>query len=82
MRPRKLTDQQLAHIRSVIAARKALPTNAALARENGISKSLVDQIASGVCYKTFHVAPTTKLHDVLVELGLESPYKDSTHAQT
>lgn len=51
MRSRKLTDEQLERIRTVIAARKALPTHAELARLHGVSKSLVDQIAAGVCYK-------------------------------
>jgi ribosomal protein S27AE len=51
MRARKLTDEQLERIRTVIAARKALPTHAELARLHGVSKSLVDQIAAGVMYK-------------------------------
>lgn len=68
MRTRKLTDEQLERIRKVIAARKALPTHAELARIHGVSKSLVDQIAAGLCYKVPR-GSTTKLDDVLMELA-------------
>lgn len=72
MRSRKLTDEQLARIRTVIAARRALPTHAELARLHGVSKSLVDQIAAGVMYKVSR-GTTTKLDDVSMELNTSTP---------
>lgn len=76
MRARKLTDEQIEKIRAAIAARKNLPTHAELAKTYGVSKSLVDQIAAGLCYKVPR-GTTTKIHDAMVELGLTTPYKDS-----
>jgi predicted transcriptional regulator len=73
MRARKLTDEQLERIRTVIAARKALPTHAELARLHGVSKSLVDQIAAGVMYKVPRGTPVTKLDDVLMEQTTSTP---------
>lgn len=73
MRSRKLTDEKLERIRFVIAARRALPTHAELARLNGVSKSLIDQIAAGVMYKVPRGTPVTKLDDVLMELNTLTP---------
>lgn len=72
MRIRKLTDAQVGQIRTIIAARRALPTCAQLAQRFGISKSLVDQIGAGVYYKIPR-EPTTNVQDVLVALGLTKP---------
>lgn len=47
MMPRKLTSEAIARIEAVEAARKQVPTRERLARELLISKSLVDQVATG-----------------------------------
>lgn len=78
MRPRKLTDERLAYIRTVIAARKVLPTHAELARLNGVSKSLIDQIAAGLCYKVPR-GVVTSVDEMLMELGITKP-QDQTNA--
>jgi hypothetical protein len=76
MRPRKIQPERLLYVRTVIALRKALPTHAELARLEGVSKSLVDQIAAGICYKDPR-GTITNVQAVLMALGLASPYKDS-----
>lgn len=47
MMPRKLTPEVVARIKAVEAERRSIPTRDELARELEISKSLVDQVASG-----------------------------------
>lgn len=73
MRPRKLTVDRLPYIRAVIAIRRAIPTHAELARIEGVSKSLIDQIAAGVCYKDNSGDTETNIQAILVELGLTTP---------
>lgn len=73
MRRRKLTVDRLPYIRAVIAIRRAIPTHAELARAEGVSKSLIDQIASGVCYKEVPRETETNIQAILVELGLATP---------
>ena len=51
MRPRKLTPEQAAHIRAVGATRRALPTNAQLAKKFAVSKRVIDEITRGRAYK-------------------------------
>lgn len=71
MKPRKLTSVQIDRIRIVVAARKAIPTNAQLAQEMDCSKRLIDDFTSG---RDYHFRETTtKLHECLVELGLAKP---------
>lgn len=41
--PRKLTEEQIRRIREVAALRRAIPTNAQLAKEMGCCKALIDQ---------------------------------------
>lgn len=77
-RPRKLTDERLAYIRTVIAARKVLPTHAELARLNGVSKSLIDQIAAGLLYKVPR-GVVTSIDEMIVDLGLAKP-QDTSNA--
>lgn len=69
MRPRILTDEQLTQIRAIIAARRALPTHIQLARRYGVSKRLIDEIATGKAYRvprgTELVSVTTLQNEVL-----------------
>jgi hypothetical protein len=69
---RKLTDEQAEEIRAVVAARKALPTHAQLAKQFGISKRVVDDIACGKIYKAPR-GTVTRLHTASMELGLAKP---------
>jgi len=51
MRPRRLTDEQVARIRAIVAARKALPTLEQLASEMGLSRTAIENIVAGRCYR-------------------------------
>ncbi len=70
MRPRKLTPERAAYVRTIISLRRLLPTHSELAKAEGVSKSLVDQIASGYCYKN---VDTTNVHAILMALGINIP---------
>lgn len=70
--PRKLTDEVLARILAVEAARKAIPTRAQLAIELGISKSLVDQTAKKLQLTVPRETSFKMQHDS-IELGLAKP---------
>lgn len=50
-RPRKLTAEQIAWVKATIAERRAMPNNGELARRLGVSKRLIDDIASGKAYR-------------------------------
>lgn len=52
MRARKLTDEQVEWIREIGRKRALLPTQAALARELGVSKRLIEEIQAGRQYKS------------------------------
>jgi hypothetical protein len=72
MMPRKLTEAQAEEIRAVVAARKALPTHAQLAKQFGVSKRVIDDIACGKAYKSPRET-VTRLRDAMMELGLAKP---------
>jgi len=68
---RKITPEMFERIIAVERIRKATPTRKQLAIEMGVSKGLVDQIASGTkLYVPRDTTTTTKLQESLVELGL------------
>jgi len=66
---RKITPEMFERIIQVEKIRKATPTRRQLALEMGVSKGLIDKIASGT---KLYVSEkrTTKLYECLVELGL------------
>lgn len=68
---RKLTEKALTRIREVEIARRAVPTRKELAKELGISKSSIDQIAKKL--QSVPRETTTKLQQACVELGLAKP---------
>jgi hypothetical protein len=72
MMPRKLTEEQAAQIRAIVAARKSLPTHAQLAQQFGVSKRVIDDISCGKAYKV-PCETVTRLRDAMVELGLAKP---------
>lgn len=73
MRPRILTEEQLEQIRAIIAARRAIPTHAELARRYGVSKRLVDDIACGVAYPDVPRGTGTNLPNEGVEVATLKP---------
>lgn len=50
-RPRKLSDEKIAWVEATVAQRRAIPNNGAMARLLGVSKRLIDDIASGKAYR-------------------------------
>jgi hypothetical protein len=71
--PRKLTEEGLTRIRAVEMARRSLPTRKQLAKELGVSKSLVDHAAKNCNQVVVPRETATKLQDACVELGLAKP---------
>lgn len=54
MRPRKLTEAQIAEILAAFTARAAVPTNRALALKFGVSRQLISMIGAGECYRELY----------------------------
>lgn len=71
MRPRKLTVEQVTRIRATISERRAMPSNGDLARKFGVSKRLIDDIASGAAYVPRETV--IKLPNEEVEVMLTEP---------
>lgn len=74
---RALTDEQVAFVVNVTARRRLaaealrkFPTNADIAGQLGCCQRLIDRISAGHLYKTKRAV---RLHDVMVELGIETP---------
>jgi hypothetical protein len=73
MRPRKLTEAMLTRIREVEMLRRSIPPRKQLAKELGLSKRTVDEVASNCNEITVRCGTSTRLQEALVELGLAKP---------
>jgi len=68
--PRKLTEEGLAWVRTMEAARKAIPTRQQMADKLGVSKSLIDKAVRNSNQVVISRESATKLQECLIELGL------------
>lgn len=79
MKPRVLTDKQVELVvrvtsqrRQAMNAVREFPTNAQLAVQLGCCQRVIDRLSAGHGYKDSRES-SVRLHDVLVELGAETP---------